>query len=189
MVPKRSSAVIQASGAAGTTVRRTPCGILPPWCCLKKSRAIAFGQGPRPGMVTTRSVLGGIDDDRRHAREVHVFGLHHAERDAAGDAGVDRIAARLQDPKAGLGREVLAGGHHVARPHDGRAMGLHAVLRWARRAAGVARRPCDADSAPEISMRWQSPARRISKPRRSCRSRLVATAPTAASLARPRTAR
>ena len=29
-VPKRSSAVIQASGAAGTTVRMIPCGILPP---------------------------------------------------------------------------------------------------------------------------------------------------------------
>jgi len=30
IVPKRSRAVIQASGAAGTTVRRIPCGILPP---------------------------------------------------------------------------------------------------------------------------------------------------------------
>jgi hypothetical protein len=29
---KRPSAVIQVSGAAGTTVRMMPCGILPAWC-------------------------------------------------------------------------------------------------------------------------------------------------------------
>jgi hypothetical protein len=75
------------------------------------------------------AVLGGaVNDDRRHAGEVHVFGLHHAERDAAGDAGVDRVAARLENAEARLGGEVVAGGHHVARPHDGRAMGLHVVL-------------------------------------------------------------
>ena len=87
----------------------------------------------RPGAETGNRedaiVGGGIDDDRRDAREVHVFGLHHAERDAARDAGVDRVAARLQNLKAGLGGQVLAGGDHVARPHDGRAMGFHASLR------------------------------------------------------------
>jgi hypothetical protein len=83
----------------------------------------------RPGAETRNGDdaigVGRVDDDRRDAREVHIFGLHHAERDAACDAGVDRIAARLQNAEAGLGREVLAGGHHVARPHDGRTMGLH----------------------------------------------------------------
>ena len=143
----------------------------------------------RPGAETGNGDdaigLGGIDDDRRHAREVHIFGLHHAERDAAGDTGVDRIAARLQDPKAGLGREVLAGGHHVARPHDGRAMGLHvsSVGRSAQPAWKAALRA----TLPRISIvgnrRCAGSASRAGLP-----SRLVATAPTAASLAR-RTAR
>ena len=91
----------------------------------------------RPGAETgdreDAIVGGGIDDDRRHPREVHIFGLHHAQRDAPRDPRVDGVAARLQDPKAGLGCQVLAGGHHVARPHDGRAMGLHVVLRSLRR--------------------------------------------------------
>jgi hypothetical protein len=35
MVPHRSSAVHQASGAAGTTVRASPGGIWPPWRVMK----------------------------------------------------------------------------------------------------------------------------------------------------------
>ena len=74
---------------------------------------------------------GGIDDDRRDARDVHEFRLHDAERDAARDACVDRIAARLQNFEAGFGGEILGRGDHVACAHDGRAMGFHAVLRRA----------------------------------------------------------
>ena len=40
--------------------------------------------------------------------DVHEFRLHDAERDAGRDPGVDRIAARLQDLEAGLGREIMA---------------------------------------------------------------------------------
>jgi hypothetical protein len=90
--------------------------------------AIAFARDGFPVYPLMAEIIGAVDDDRRHAGEVHVFGLHHAQRDAAGDAGVDRIAARFQDAEARLGGEVVAGGHHVARPHDGRAMGLHVVL-------------------------------------------------------------
>ena len=85
-------------------------------------------------MVTTR-LVAPIDHDRRDAGEVHLVGLHHAERDARRDAGVDRVAARLEDAEAGLRREVVARRDHVARPHDGRAMGLHAVLRGVGRGA------------------------------------------------------
>src|SRR4029079_15834546 len=48
-----------------------------------------------------------------------------------------------QNAKSGLGREVLRRGGHVARPHDGRAMGLHIVLRSANSLSGVEHaRPC-----------------------------------------------
>ena len=57
MVPWRSSAVIQASGAAGTTVRSTPAGICPPCARAKRSGAIARGQLPRPLMVSTCPVF------------------------------------------------------------------------------------------------------------------------------------
>ena len=52
IVPYFSSAVIHASGAAGTTVRSTPTGILPPWCFWKYSALAFFGQQPRPLIVT-----------------------------------------------------------------------------------------------------------------------------------------
>ncbi len=52
MVPWRRSAVIQASGAAGTTVRRTPSGIFPPCSRMNKSAGRVFGHQPRPAMVS-----------------------------------------------------------------------------------------------------------------------------------------
>ena len=98
----------------------------------------------RPGAETRDRedaiVGGGIDDDRGDARDVDIFGLHDTQRDARRDTGVDRIAARLQNPKAGLGRKVLGGGHHVARAHDRGAMGFHVSsagqpVGWRRRAS------------------------------------------------------
>ena len=41
------------SGAAGTTVRNTPFGILPPCSRRKSSGSSVLGQGPRPAIVTT----------------------------------------------------------------------------------------------------------------------------------------
>jgi hypothetical protein len=73
-------------------------------------------------------VGGGIDDDRRDAREIHIFRLHDSQSNARRDACIDRIATHLQNPKASLGCEVLASSDHVARSHDGRAMGLHDLL-------------------------------------------------------------
>ena len=52
-VPWRRSAVIQASGAAGITVRSTPSGILPPCSRMNRSAGIAFGHQPRPAMLST----------------------------------------------------------------------------------------------------------------------------------------
>ena len=70
------------------------------------------------------AILGsGIDDDRRHAREVHVFRLHDTERNTGRNAGVDRIAACLQNFEASLGGKIMTGSHHVARPHDRRTVG------------------------------------------------------------------
>ena len=41
--------------------------------------------------------FGQPDHDRRDAGDVHQVRLQHAERDARGAAGIDRVAAGLQD--------------------------------------------------------------------------------------------
>ena len=51
----RALAAIQASGAAGTTVRSTPLGILPPCSRINSSGSSALGQVPSPAIVTTSS--------------------------------------------------------------------------------------------------------------------------------------
>jgi hypothetical protein len=53
IVPKSFNAVIHASGAAGTTVRSTPSGIVPPCSRMNRSIGNVIGQCPRPAMVTT----------------------------------------------------------------------------------------------------------------------------------------
>ena len=57
IVPNRSSAVIHASGAAGTMVRSRPSGMLPPKRFAKKSVVTARGHVPRPLIVTTSRVF------------------------------------------------------------------------------------------------------------------------------------
>ena len=94
-----------------------------------------FRPGAEPRDGDQPILLGRIDDDRRDAREVHIFRLHHAERDAGRHSRVDRIAAGFEDAKPRLGGEIVAGGDHMAGPHDGRAMGFHGVLRGLKRGA------------------------------------------------------
>ena len=56
--------------------------------------------------------------------------------------------------KAGLGGEVLARGHHVARPHDGRAMGLH-VVSSVRRTLHSLWSEASRGTLPQDFHRWQ----------------------------------
>ena len=56
---------------------------------------------------------GGPDHDRRDAAETHILRLHDAERDTAADARVDGVAARLQNLKRRLRRQIMTGGDHV----------------------------------------------------------------------------
>ena len=68
-----------------------------------------------------RDQLAGVgleDDDRGNAAEAHLLGLGDAERDARSHAGVDRVAARLEDLERRMRGEVVSGGHHVAGTHD-----------------------------------------------------------------------
>ena len=63
------------------------------------------------------------DHDRRHAGDVHLVGMQHGQRDAGGAAGVDRIAARLEDREAGRGGEIVAGRDGVPAAIEGRTVG------------------------------------------------------------------
>jgi hypothetical protein len=54
-VPNLDKLVIQASGAAGTTVRRIPGGICPPNSSMNTLVSVSFGQWPSPATVKTVS--------------------------------------------------------------------------------------------------------------------------------------
>ena len=87
--------------------------------------------GPRPKARDREHAIlhGGVDDDRGYTGKIHIFGLHHPQRDAGGHARIDRVSSRFQNAEPGLGGEILAGRHHVARAHDRRSMRLHVILR------------------------------------------------------------
>ncbi len=61
--------------------------------------------GDRHGLVA----VGQVDQHRRNAGELDLVAVHDAERDAAGDTGVDRVAAGAQDRMRRFGGEILAG--------------------------------------------------------------------------------
>ena len=124
MVPCRSSAVIQASGAAGTTVRSTPFGILPPCSRMKRSAGNRFRPGAEAGDGLHRAIRLA-DQDRRDAGDIDQVRQQHAERDAGGAAGIDRVAARLQHREAGGGGQVVAGRDGMAGAVEGGAGGVH----------------------------------------------------------------
>ena len=68
----------------------------------------ALGPPAQAGDAFHRAV-GEAEHDRGHAGEVDQVGLQHAECDARRTAGIDRVAAGLQDGEAGGGGEVVAG--------------------------------------------------------------------------------
>ena len=78
--------------------------------------------GPEPGDRHDLAAVGEIDHDRRDAGDIDEIALQHAERDAGGAAGIDRVAAGFEDRKPGGGGEIVAGGDGVAGHGDGRAV-------------------------------------------------------------------
>jgi hypothetical protein len=68
----------------------------------------------RHGLVA----VGEVDQHRRHAGELDLVAVHDAQRDAAGHAGVDGVAAGAQDRMRRLGREILPGRRHVVVADD-----------------------------------------------------------------------
>ena len=127
IVPQRCSAWIQASGAAGTTVRKRPRGILPPWRFMKVVGRHQLRPDAEAADREDLAALGMVEDDRRHARDVDDVALQHAERDARGHPGVDGVAARLQNLKPGMRRQVVARGDDVPPAADHRPVGADAA--------------------------------------------------------------
>ena len=70
--------------------------------------------------------LRGVDELGRHAAEVDLVGLQHADRNSGGNPGIDRIAARLEDLEPGVRGKVVPGRDDVPGAHDGGAAGSHA---------------------------------------------------------------
>ncbi len=82
-----------------------------------------FGPRPEAGDRHHLALLGEVDHDRRDASDVDQIALQHAERDAGGDPGIHRVAARLQYVEPGGRGEIMPGSDGVAGYGDGRAMG------------------------------------------------------------------
>jgi hypothetical protein len=84
--------------------------------------------GPRAEAVDVHdlALFREVDHERRNAGEVDAIGLQHAERDAGGDAGIDRIAAGLENLETGVRGGIVTGGDHVLRAGDRRTIGGHA---------------------------------------------------------------
>ena len=66
--------------------------------------------------------VGEIDHDRRDTGHIDEIALQDAERDAGGAAGIDRVAAGLQNVEARGRREVMARRYRVPGHGDRRAM-------------------------------------------------------------------
>ena len=76
-----------------------------------------------PGDGDDFALFGVIDHDRRDAGKIDQVDLQDAERDAGGDPGIDRVAARLQDVETGRRGEVMASRDRMPGHRDRRAMG------------------------------------------------------------------
>ena len=79
--------------------------------------------GAEPGDRLDFALLGVINHDRRDAGKIDQIDLQDAERDAGGDPGIDRVAARLQDVETGRRGEVMASRDRMPGHRDRRAMG------------------------------------------------------------------
>ena len=97
IVPYRSSAVSQPSGAPGVTHRRMPSGISPPACSVEVVDGGRPGPPSEPADRHHRVRLGFVDDYRGDPAEGGGVGQSHVDGDAGGYAGVDGIPALLQD--------------------------------------------------------------------------------------------
>ena len=129
IVPKRSSAAIHAVGRRRRdrpqqAVRDAAAVLAPEECRGGRRRPDA-----EPVDRHHLAALGKADHDRRDAGDVDDVALQHPERDPGRDAGVDRIAARFEDEKAGVRRRIMAGRDHVtvARQHAAMSRNLRSL--------------------------------------------------------------
>ena len=74
------------------------------------------------------AVLCRENDLRRNAADVDLFGLQHADRQTGRDAGIDGIAAGLEDFEGRVGGQVMAGRNDVPGAHDGHAFCCHTSI-------------------------------------------------------------
>ena len=89
-----------------------------------------------PGLTRPRQ----MHQDRRDSREADHVGVHDPEAEPAGDAGVDRVAAGLEQARGGRGRQRMARGDGPAGPDRldrvgrcvGAGLGVGGVERHAR---------------------------------------------------------
>ena len=100
----------------------------PPWCSRNHATLASFGHGAEAADRHGFACLREVDHDRRDAGEVHVFALQHTQRDAAGHARIDRIAAGFKNLEPDLRGKVVRRRGHVPRADDARMMGRHAML-------------------------------------------------------------
>ena len=99
---------MQASGAAGTTVRRTPERDLAPVALDEGLRVECLRPAADARDGDHLAGLREADDHRRDPGDAHLVAVDHAEGQDRGDAGVDRVAAVLQRFERRQRRELVA---------------------------------------------------------------------------------
>ena len=98
--------------------------------------------------------VGQVDQHRRDTGELDLVAVHDPERDAAGNAGVDRVAARPQDRMRRLGSEILAGRRHIVVADDHWLHPHHALPRTVTRDPTARRgQACGNDRDSELRIR------------------------------------
>ncbi len=121
-MPYRLSAVIQASGAAGTTVRSTPFRDLAAVLALEQLGIERLWPGSEAGDRHHLLFVGEVDHDWCHTGDIDEIALQDTECDPGGTAGIDGVPTGLQDVETGRGGEIVARRDRMLRHGDGRPM-------------------------------------------------------------------
>jgi hypothetical protein len=87
-------------------------------------------RGPAPKTADSHDRIGGgiVDDNRSHTSEAGVVGQSNVDGDARRNTRVDSVSAILKDAVTCCRRQIVSGGYHMGKPHDGGPVGVYSKV-------------------------------------------------------------